>query len=220
MSLKPEDIKKHLRYASSDALDFLDSAGMVIADSVSHATAIRIVSAEFRVSQFDVLMSVSKMFISLSPSGDALSVEGSVSVVDTQLFDRVKFDRVTGTFDVSSTGITSLLGCPRFVGHNLNAAWCKNLMSLNGAPEVVLGNFDLFNCRQLKDFSSLTEHVAGSLFLQGTPMDYMLWNDFEDGAQDWYDAQIRHIANCSAADITPLRVKDAVGAYRKPKRAA
>ncbi len=54
----------------------------------------------------------------------------------------VKFNKVSGNFTVSDGLLTTLAGCPQFVGRNFNCSHSK-ITSLEGGPQVVDG---IYNC--------------------------------------------------------------------------
>ena len=58
----------------------------------------------------------------------------------------INFGRVTGYFDCSKLGLTSLKGAPQIVGGDFECYY-NNLTSLEGAPQVVGGDFNCSNNR-------------------------------------------------------------------------
>lgn len=80
-------------------------------------------------------------------SNDAVDVNGSITISQDDLIDNrlpFLFGRVTGNFDCSGLGLTSLLRCPREVGGNFN---CSNnkLKSLDKGPQIVGGDYMCLN---------------------------------------------------------------------------
>ena len=54
----------------------------------------------------------------------------------------VKFGRVGGNFDCSSSGLEDLIGCPTYVGGNFVCNNNKGVTDLTGCPSEIVGNFD------------------------------------------------------------------------------
>ena len=71
----------------------------------------------------------------------------------------INFGKVTGGFDCSKLGLTSLEGTPQIVGGNF---YCSNnqLTSLEGAPQKVSGNFNCYN-NQLTSLKGAPTEVGG-----------------------------------------------------------
>lgn len=53
----------------------------------------------------------------------------------------IKFNRVSGNFNMSSTYVLTLHGCPKYVGGDFTIEYGYNLTSLEGGPEEVDGSF-------------------------------------------------------------------------------
>ena len=71
-----------------------------------------------------------------------VNVKGSVKTTDFgQYQDQIKFGVVTGIFDCSDEGLTSLKGCPKYVGGSFNC-YNNELTTLEGCPKKVDGDFD------------------------------------------------------------------------------
>jgi len=73
----------------------------------------------------------------------SIDVNGSVDLIDkglNKLPDDIKINRVTGYFDCEDNYLTSLEGCPRYVGGNF---YCRrnNINSFEGFPKHIGGNF-------------------------------------------------------------------------------
>lgn len=79
-----------------------------------------------------------------------VNVEGSLQLRNKKLQQiPVQFGTVTGSFEITSSAIHSLQGCPRVVLGTFSCDGCNNLTSLEGGPQTVHGYYD---CQ----FSSLT----------------------------------------------------------------
>jgi hypothetical protein len=96
---------------------------------------------------------------------DINRITGAVVVVGDVIAKRniskleVKFGSVSGTFDISSTGLESLEGCPKIVGGNF-LCFANFLISLVGGPSKVGGNFVASN-NSLKTLEGAPDHVGG-----------------------------------------------------------
>jgi len=86
----------------------------------------------------------------------------------------VKFGKVSGYFDCGKSILTTLEGCPSYVGDSFDCGW-NNLTTLEGCPKYVGG---YFNCHSNKlstlehcpnyvggDFACviLTHHILGNI---------------------------------------------------------
>jgi hypothetical protein len=79
-----------------------------------------------------------------------VNVEGSLQLRNKKLDQiPVQFGTVTGSFEITSSAIRSLQGCPRVVLGTFSCDGCNNLTSLEGGPQTVHGYYD---CQ----FNSLT----------------------------------------------------------------
>lgn len=128
---------------------------------------------------------------SVDPTTGAVDVTGNVMLdVDNITQLPVKFGRVTGSFSVGGSDLTTLEGCPTFVGKTFN---CRNtditdftggpqevggsytasnnakLTSLQGLPRIVPGTLDLSGKSQLKTLDGISEQM-GSLSLPSSPI--------------------------------------------------
>jgi hypothetical protein len=80
-----------------------------------------------------------------------INPDGSIDVNDNVFLDNkrltqlpLRFNKVTGSFDCASNRLTSLKGCPVWVGVNFICSY-NNLTSLEFSPDYV---GDYFNCVQ------------------------------------------------------------------------
>ncbi len=85
----------------------------------------------------------------------------------------VKFGTVSGDFICSSTGLTTLRGCPREVGTNEFGgdfmADYNNITSLEGGPRTTGGNYSCTGCDDLESLQHMAEKIGGSIFAQQLP---------------------------------------------------
>ena len=72
----------------------------------------------------------------------------------------VQFLKVTECF-YTSISITSLAGCPKFVGNNFYCSNNKNLTNLIGGPEEVKGDYCCYYCSNLTSLDGAPEEVGG-----------------------------------------------------------
>lgn len=91
-----------------------------------------------------------------------VDVEGSVKVKGKMSRLPFSFGRVTGTFDCSRVGLTTLIGCPFFVG-GLFGCISNPITSLVGAPSDV-GSFLCYD-HALVSLEGLPLKIAGDLCL-------------------------------------------------------
>ena len=96
-----------------------------------------------------------------------IDVKGRVKLKKGPLVERVLgkeifFGKVSGNFDCSFSGLTSLEGCPEEVGKDF---WCdsNNLTSLKGAPKEVGGHF-ICNSNNLTSLEGAPEKVEGGFY--------------------------------------------------------
>lgn len=85
----------------------------------------------------------------------------------------VKFGTVTGDFICSSTGLTSLRGCPEHVGTSEFGGdfMCdyNDNVSLEGGPKTVGGSYSCTGCENLESLQHMAEKIGGSIFAQNLP---------------------------------------------------
>ena len=114
-----------------------------------------------------------------NPVTDRIDIEGdfNCSWAGLKDFSEVKFGKITGHFDCSDLGLTSLIGAPEEVGKDFNCSK-NNLTSLEGAPKKVGYSF---NCSKnsLESLEGGPEYVSGDydcssnklVTLKGSPED-------------------------------------------------
>ena len=90
-----------------------------------------------------------------------VDVNGGVVVNNNVESIDIKFGRVKGQFNLSmSPFLTSLEGCPDYVGGDFVCDWNKRLTSLKGAPKEVGGSFNCDWCRGLTTLEGSPEKVG------------------------------------------------------------
>jgi hypothetical protein len=103
---------------------------------------------------------------SISQTDRVVDVSGSVRLarIDTGLAP-VQFGHVTGTFDCSYSGITSLHGSPRSVGGDFVCHSTK-ITSLEGAPQFIGCSFSCgdSNITSFHDVHKQIKHIGGSFY--------------------------------------------------------
>ena len=89
-----------------------------------------------------------KSMFTLNPQTNRYDYDGDLNKNDLSILvseDKdgfiINFGKVTGDFNCSGLGLTSLKGAPQEVGRNFNCT-CNKLTSLEGAPKIVGGWFD------------------------------------------------------------------------------
>ena len=76
----------------------------------------------------------------INPDG-SIDVDGNVDLFNKYLTKLpIKFNKVTGWFDCSKNKLTSLEGCPNYVGTEFYCSY-NELTSLEGCPKEVGGSF-------------------------------------------------------------------------------
>ena len=102
-------------------------------------------------------------------SDGSIDVDGDVTLYNKGLSKLpVKFNRVSGYFYCNNNKLTSLEGCPKWVGHYLSCSY-NQLTTLKGAPEYVGGHF-YFMYNQLTDFIGIPEFYEGRVNFYGNPL--------------------------------------------------
>jgi hypothetical protein len=107
-----------------------------------------------------------KMYIkdyTIQPNG-TVDVNGSVNLLR---FDEaslpIQFGKVVGTFDCRDSKLTTLKGCPYYIGGDFYCYGCP-ISSLEYAPQSVGGRFSCFetNIRSLTGISKQIKHIGGT----------------------------------------------------------
>lgn len=85
----------------------------------------------------------------------------------------VKFGTVSGCFIASSSGLTTLRGCPQHVGtsgeYQDYMIDYNDITTLEGGPSSVGGSFSCTGCENLDSLQHLPEKIGGSVFAQNLP---------------------------------------------------
>ena len=84
----------------------------------------------------------------------------------------INFGKITGKFDCSRLGLTSLKGAPQIVGGRFDCSWNK-LTSLEGAPQKVGGGFNCMN-NLLTSLEGAPQTVGGWFECRNNPNLYSL----------------------------------------------
>ncbi len=92
-------------------------------------------------------------------SDGSIDVDGSVYLFNKNL-DKLplSFNKVNGYFDCSFNELTTLEGCPKYVGDNFSCFYNK-LTTLEGCPNEVDGNFNCDN-NYLKSLKGCPKYVG------------------------------------------------------------
>ena len=98
-----------------------------------------------------------------------VSVVGSLSLKGEMDRLPVLFSRVSGDFEISACRLTTLDGCPSFVGGRFVASF--NLFeNLEGGPRVVRGNYySVARCENLKSLDGLADEIRGQFSVNYRP---------------------------------------------------
>ena len=91
------------------------------------------------------------------------------SLLSEPNFDRnetalsIQFGTVSGSFNISSSVIKTLKGCPTYVGGTFSIMDCKNLTSLKYGPKHVEGNYYCTNTN-IKELRWLPDYAGTFVF--------------------------------------------------------
>jgi hypothetical protein len=113
-----------------------------------------------------------------------INLDGSIDVNDNVFLNSKRltelpltFNKVTGSFDCGYNQLTSLKGCPRWIGGHFSCSY-NDLTSLEFSPDYVGG---YFNCR----FNNLTDNYCdteiGGRFFTSLKQDGLT----EDNYNEW-----------------------------------
>lgn len=116
--------------------------------------------------------------IGISANKININVDGTIDVDgDVRLDHKVgtsrkttlpfKFGKVTGSFDIRGNVLTTLEGCPYYVGRNFLSN-DNVLISLEGSPVEVVGNYSCNNNR-LTSLVGMSSEIGGNFFCYGNP---------------------------------------------------
>lgn len=105
----------------------------------------------------------------------------------------IKFNRVEGHFNCEENNLTSLLGCPNYVGGAFNC--CNNdLKTLEHSPNYVGEDFYCVG-NYISSLKGITEHINGGLYCQD--------NDLE--TLEYSPKYLRGDINCNLNKLTSLK---------------
>jgi hypothetical protein len=110
----------------------------------------------------------------INPDG-SIDVVGNVNFFNKGLTELpLTFNRVSGDFDCSHNNLTSLKGCPRWIGRYFS---CSNnkLTSLEFSPDHIGGGF---NCEYNDLSDNYCDTEIGSYFSTNYPQDGLIINGF------------------------------------------
>ena len=107
----------------------------------------------------------------INPDG-SIDVNGSVDLSQYKLIELpLRFNKITGYFDCSNNNLTSLKGCPRWIGDYFN---CRNnyLHNLEFSPDYVGG---WFSCEYNKLTDNYCDTEIGDSFYTSLKQDGLLF---------------------------------------------
>jgi hypothetical protein len=88
----------------------------------------------------------------------------------------LKFNRVRDSFICSENKLTSLIGCPEYVGYNFSC-YTNKLKSLEGLPKYI-GGYIEFDFNEIWSFKGIPDNFRGNLYCFGNPIDE-IWKLFK-----------------------------------------
>ena len=101
-------------------------------------------------------------------SDGLVSVTGSLSLKRRMIRLPVRFASVSGDFVISGCSLTTLVGCPSFVGGRFVATY--NLFeNLEGGPHTVKGAYNVRKCANLISLEVLAEEISGLFSIDYQP---------------------------------------------------
>jgi hypothetical protein len=105
---------------------------------------------------------------SINPDG-SVDVDGNVDL-DGKTFTElpIKFNKVTGHFYCSNCNLTTLIGCPNYVGDWFNCS-DNNLTNLDGCPNYVGNNFICVN-NKLTSLEGCPKEIGGGFYFGRNPI--------------------------------------------------
>ena len=108
----------------------------------------------------------------INPDG-SIDVDGSVNLYNKGLTELpLIFNRVTGVFDCGNNRLTTLKGCPRWVGDYFRCNY-NNLTSLKFSPDYVGGDF---YCRKNNLTDNYCETEIGEDFYTSLKQDGLIFD--------------------------------------------
>jgi hypothetical protein len=99
-------------------------------------------------------------------SNGSVDVNGDVDLSNLDLNEiPIKFDRVTGNFDLFQNNLSSLKNSPYYVGGSF---YCSNnkLTSLKGSPQEVVGSF-VCNINDIRSLEGMPLEIGGDFYISG-----------------------------------------------------
>jgi hypothetical protein len=126
----------------------------LISDNIRKIEEVRDFFSETDSTPIDIIGGFSGVRHTINADG-SVHVKGDVNLSNKDLTELpIEFDVVDGNFNISGNKITSLDGCPKYVGGDFNCGDNSNLRTLTGGPEEVKGDF---NC----SFTGIDTLVGG-----------------------------------------------------------
>lgn len=109
----------------------------------------------------------------------SIDVKGDVVIVEKGLTEiPIRFNKVTGSFNVYDNNLTSLKGCPIEVGKSFNCSE-NDLTSLEYAPRIVGGGFDCSFNYNLSSFEGCPEIIGGKFHCDKVAIPYEILENIE-----------------------------------------
>lgn len=122
----------------------------------------------------------------------SIDVDGDVAFLNQGLFKLpIRFNRVSGLFSCIKNNLTSLDGCPDYVGGDFNCGY-NRITSLKGGPREVVGHFGC-STNKLTSLEGSPDYIGGDYYssnneitsLEGFPKSvgkyfYCICNPVED----------------------------------------
>ena len=108
----------------------------------------------------------------INPDG-SIDVDGNVYLCDKELIELpLTFNKVSGDFDCGRNNLTSLKGCPRWIGDDFYCRY-NDLTSLEFSPDYVGGDF---SCEYNDLIDNLCETEIGNGFYTTLDQDGLIFD--------------------------------------------
>lgn len=133
-------------------------------------------------------------------SDGSIDVNGDVSLSNKNFLKLpIRFGKVTGYFRCSYNRLTSLEGCPYYVGGDFT---CNNncLMTLKGGPKEVAGHYSC-SYNQLHSLEGAAEEVGGTFYCNNNLLPNLKYCPAEIGGN----------MNCSDNNLSDLDISSIIG---------
>ena len=124
---------------------------------------------------------------SINPDG-SIDVDGYVDLSDYNLTELpLKFNKVSGRFDCTNCALTTLIGCPNYVGDGFYSRRNK-LTNLIGGPKEVVGIFDMEG-NELTSLDGYPKIIGGDFFPHENPITHWVIRLFDYNVKIYLDYQ-------------------------------